>query len=105
MKEIQSNLTEQRQNPLANLVLNHKELRATLNNGASPVEKADAFFKLAKLTEIVRIQPNIEDIERKMPEIVYPKWKTIAFYRHALELNPSNQEARRAYERLAGKNY
>ena len=103
MKEMQLNLTEQRQNPLANLVLNHKELRATLNNGASRVEKADAFFKLAKLTEIVRIQPNIEDIERKAPEVVYPKWKTIAFYRHALELNPSNQEARRAYERLAGK--
>lgn len=93
------------QNFLTNLVSEHDRLRETLNNGASIGEKAEAWLRLAELTEIVRGQPNIQDVKKKAPEIVYPRAKTIAFYRHSLELDPNNPEAKRAYRKLAGKTF
>lgn len=84
------------------LILDNEKFMHILNNGASNAEKAEAWLGRARLAETIMQLPNLEDIRKRMPEIVLSKNKIISCYRHSLELNPENPEAKAAYEKLKG---
>lgn len=101
MKEGNSQ-SENHSDSLADFALRRKKLRQIVYNGSTNSEKANAWLMLAKMSEDVRARFDSAETAAKAPELNYPIETTIAYYRHVLELNPANQEARKAYEKLKG---